>query len=186
MNTTYNIRTLSTLIAFTILFCTLLSSSINAQTPRFRVPQSNPPRALNPTNTDEVIQLFRTLKSTTLPDWLRSNLSATSHQNNNDSFARATWLGQLHIVQDEPTCDRLKEQAAPVLKLFGRYSTVRFFLYYDNYPNMQTIAGSYLGVSTGLLQLLKRDTTDNAQLLGLVAHELARAIQQEGFITAWK
>lgn len=51
---------------------------------------------------------------------------------------------------------------------------------------MQTIAGSYLGLSTGLIRLLKRDTSDNAQLNGLVAHELARGIQKEGFGTAWK
>jgi len=186
MSTKYNFRPPSTLIAFTILFCTLIASSTKAQTPRFRIPHSNPPVTLNPANTDEVIQLFRTLKPTELPAWLHSSLSATPPQNANDTFARATWLAQLHIVQDEPTCDRLKEQAAPVLKLFGRYNTVRFFVYYDNYPNLQTIAGSYLGISTGLLRLLKRDTPDNAQLIGLVAHELARGIQQERFITAWK
>jgi len=95
-------------------------------------------------------------------------------------------LAQLHIVQDQLTCDRLQQQAAPVLKLFGRENTVQFFIYFDNYPNIQTIAGSYLGVSTGLIQLLKRDTSDSAQLNGLVAHELARGIQKEGFITAWK
>lgn len=39
-----------------------------------RGPHSNQSLALNPTNTDEVIQLFRTLKSTTLLDWLHSNL----------------------------------------------------------------------------------------------------------------
>lgn len=176
----------STLIAFTILFCTLLSQSTTAQTPRFRTPPSNSPLRLNPVNTDEVIQFFRTLKPTELPAWLHSNLSATTPpDSSNDTFARATWLAQLHIVQDEPTCDRLKERAAPILKMFGRYNTVRFFLYYDNYPNLQTIAGSYLGVSTGLLRLLKGDT-DNAQFIGLVAHELAREIQRQGFITAWK
>lgn len=184
---TFTFRTPSTLIAFTILFCTLLSSSTKAQTARLRIPPNNPPLTLNPADTDEVIRLFTTLKSSELPTWLHSNLSKPiPSQSNRDSFARATWLAQLHIVQDEPTCDRLKEQAAPILKLFGRYNTVRFFLYYDSYPNLQTIAGSYLGVSTGLLRLLKRDSSDNAQFIGLVAHELARGIQKEGFLTAWK
>ena len=178
---TFNFRTTSTLIAFTILFCTLLSSSTKAQT------ANNPPLTLNPADTDEVIRLFTTLKSSELPTWLHSHLSEPiPSQSNKDSFARATWLAQLNIVQDEPTCDRLKEQAAPILKLFGRYNTVRFFLYYDSYPNLQTIAGSYLGVSTGLLHLLKRDSPNNAQFIGLVAHELARGIQKEGFLTAWK
>ena len=177
----------SILIAFTILFWTLLSQSTTAQTPRFRTPPNNSPLRLNPVNTDEVIQFFRTLKPTELPTWLNSNLSATTRpDSSNDTFARATWLAQLHIVQDEPTCNQLKERAAPILKMFGRYNTVRFFLYYDNYPNLQTIAGSYLGVSTDLLRLLKGDTPDNAQFIGLVAHELAREIQRQAFITAWK
>ena len=119
--------------------------------------------------------------------WLRSTLSSTTaHQLNGNGFARATWLAQLNIVQDQAMCDRLQQQAAPVIRLFGREHTLQFFIYLDTYPNMQTIAGAYLGVSTGLLQLLKRDTPDNAQLNGLVAHELARGIQREGFITAWK
>lgn len=116
---TFTFRTPSTLIAFTILFCTLLSSSTKAQTARLRIPPNNPPLTLNPTDTDEVIRLFTTLKSSELPKWLHSNLSEPiPSQSNRDSFARATWLAQLHIVQDEPTCDRLKEQAAPILKLF--------------------------------------------------------------------
>ena len=115
-----------------------------------------------------------------------SDFSTTPHLPNDHSFARATWLAQLHIVQDQAACERLQQQAAPVIKLFRRENTVQFFINLDNYPNMQTIAGSYLGVSTGLIQLLKRDTPDNAQLNGLVAHELAREIQKEGFITAWK
>ena len=68
----------------------------------------------------------------------------------------------------------------------GREHTLQFFIYLDTYPNIQTLAGSHLGVSTGLLELLKRDTPDNAEFNGLVAHELARDIQKEGFLTAWK
>jgi hypothetical protein len=66
----------------------------------------------------------------------------------------------------------------------GKHSSVlRLSRQLSKYANDR---GSYLGVSTGLIQLLKRDTPDNAQLNGLVAHELARSIQKEGFITAWK
>jgi hypothetical protein len=141
----------------------------------------------NPTDTQQMIEHFAKLRDSDFPTWLRSTLSSTTHhQPTDNAFARATWLAQLHIIQDQTTCDRLQQQAAPVIKLFGREQTVHFFIYLDNYPNIQTIAGSYLGVSTGLIQLLKRDTADNAQLNGLVAHELARDIQKEGFITAWK
>ena len=165
----------------TILFCALLPASAKAQTTNVHSV------ALNPANTQDVIHLFTTFQTTDLPSWLHSTLAATMPpKSDSDTFARATWLSQLHIVQDETTCARLTEQTASVLKLFGADKTVRFFIYYDDYPNMQTIAGSFLGLSTGLVRLLKRDTADNAQLIGLVAHELARRIQQERFITAWK
>ncbi len=186
MHIKYKLKT--SLIAITILFATLLPSPTTAQTQTLRTLPTNAQSVpINPANTQQVIQHFRTLKATDMPAWLHSTLSsATSHQSGNETFGRATWLSQLHIVQDETTCAHLKQQAAPVLKLFGRHETVQIFIYLDNYPNLQTIAGSYLGVSTGLIRLLKRDTADNAQLNGLVAHELARGIQQERFIAAWK
>jgi hypothetical protein len=183
MHTIYRFLTLFTL---TIVLSTLLTLSTKAQNKPHPITttQSTP---LNPTNTQQVIEYFANLKDSDLAARLRSTLSSTSHPVLTDhGFARATWLAQLHIVQDPTTCARLQQQAAPVLKLFGRENIVQFFIYLDNYPNMQTIAGSYLGVSTGLIQLLKRDTRDNAQLNGLVAHELARSIQKEGFITAWE
>jgi len=141
----------------------------------------------NPTDTQHVIEHFARMRDSDFATWLRSTLSSTTaHQLDANRFARATWLAQLNIVQDQVTCDRLQQQVAPVIRLFRREHTLQFFIYLDTYPNMQTIAGAYLGVSTGLLQLLKRDTPDNAQLNALVAHELARDIQKEGFITAWK
>src|SRR5215216_4374035 len=182
----YTIYRFLTLFTITIVLSTLLPLSTKAQNKPRPITTTRSTR-LNPTNTQQVIEHFAKLRDSDLPAWLRSTLSSTSYPVLIDhGFARATWLAQLHIVQDPTTCARLQQQAAPVLKLFGRENTVQFFIYLENYPNMQTIAGSYLGVSTGLIQLLKRDTRDNAQLNGLVAHELARSIQKEGFITAWK
>jgi hypothetical protein len=186
MHTTYR---LLTLFAITLALSALLPLSTKAQNkPHVKSPIAATQSAkFDPANTQQVIEYFAKLRDSDLPAWLRSMLSSTTaHQPTDNGFARATWLAQLHIVQDQTTCARLKQQAAPVIKLFGRENTVQFFIYLDNYPNIQTIAGSYLGVSTGLIQLLKRDTSDNAQLNGLVAHELARDIQKEGFITAWK
>lgn len=175
--------------AITIVLSALLPLSIKAQNKPHRssLTTTTQSLSLNPANTQQVIEYFTNLRDSDLQPWLRSTLSSsTTHDQSNYGFAHATWLAQLHIVQDQPTCDRLKQQAAPVLKLFGRENTVHFFIYFDNYPNIQTIAGSYLGFSTGLIQLLKRDTSDSAQLNGLVARELARGIQKEGFVTAWK
>ena len=186
MHTTYR---LLALVAITVLLSTLLPLSTNAQ---------NMPRGKSLITTTQSTQFnsdrhptgdraFREVERFRLSRMASFNALLNNPSPTNDNgFARATWLAQLHIVQDQTTCERLQQQAAPVIRLFGREHTVQFFIYLDNYPNMQTIAGSYLGVSTGLIQLLKRDTPDNAQLNGLVAHELARDIQKEGFITAWK
>lgn len=185
MHPKYQLPRLATLITITIAVATLLPPSATAQnTLPTKTTQSAP---VDPANTKQVIQLFSNLKAPDLPTWLRSSLSSTTRQqSNDDDFARATWLSQLHIVQDQAACARLHHQATPILKLFGRQDTVRFFIYLDKHPNLQTIAGSYLGVSTGLMELLKHDTPDSVQLNGLVAHELARAIQQETFIAAWR
>jgi len=173
--------------AITIVLSALLPTKAQDKPHRSSLIATTQSISLNPANTQQVIEYFAKLKDSDLQPWLSSTLSSstTNDQSTDRSFAHATWLAQLHIVQDQATCDRLQHQAAPVLKLFGRENTVRFFIYFDNYPNIQTIAGSYLGVSTGLIELLKRDTSDNAQLKGLVAHELARDIQKQGFITAW-
>jgi hypothetical protein len=182
----HNKYTLLTLIAMTLVLSAL---STKAQNKPYRKSPITPTQStpFNPTDTQHVIEHFARMRDSDFATWLRSTLSSTTaHQLNGNGFARATWLAQLNIVQDQAMCDRLQQQAAPVIRLFGREHTLQFFIYLDTYPNMQTIAGSYLGVSTGLLQLLKRDTPDNAQLNGLVAHELAREIQKEGFITAWK
>ena len=182
----HNKYTLLTLIAMTLVLSAL---STKAQNKPYRKSPITPTQStpFNPTDTQHVIEHFARMRDSDFATWLRSTLSSTTaHQLNGNGFARATWLAQLNIVQDQAMCDRLQQQAAPVIRLFGREHTLQFFIYLDTYPNMQTIAGAYLGVSTGLLQLLKRDTPDNAQLNGLVAHELARGIQREGFITAWK
>jgi hypothetical protein len=182
----HNKYTLLTLIAMTLVLSAL---STKAQNKPYRKSPITPTQStpFNPTDTQHVIEHFARMRDSDFATWLRSTLSSTTaHQLNGNGFARATWLAQLNIVQDQAMCDRLQQQAAPVIRLFGREHTLQFFIYLDTYPNMQTISGAYLGVSTGLLQLLKRDTPDNAQLNGLVAHELARDIQKEGFITAWK
>lgn len=181
----HNKYTLLTLIAITLVLSALSTKAQNKPYSKSPITptQSTP---FNPTDTQHVIEHFARMRDSDFATWLRSTLSSTTAQLNANGFARATWLAQLNIVQDQAMCDRLQQQAAPVIRLFGREHTLQFFIYLDTYPNMQTIAGAYLGVSTGLLQLLKRDTPDNAQLNGLVAHELARDIQKEGFITAWK
>jgi hypothetical protein len=187
MFTSYRFLTFVT-FTITIALSALLPSSTKANKPhRSSLITTTQSISLNPANTQQIIEYFAKLTDSDLQPWLRSTLSpSTTHDQSNYGFAHATWLAQLHIVQDQATCDRLQHQAAPVLKLFGRENTVHFFIYFDNYPNIQTIAGSYLGVSTGLIQLLKRDTSDSPQLNGLVAHELARDIQKDGFITASK
>jgi hypothetical protein len=178
-----------TTFAIAIVLTALLPLSNKAQNkPHHKSPiTAAQSTTFNPTDTQQVIEHFANFRDSDFPTWLRSSLSSTTRQQlNDDGFARATWLAQLNIVQDQARCDRLQQRAAPVIRLFGREHTLQFFIYLDTYPNIQTIAGSHLGVSTGLLELLKRDTPDSAEFNGLVAHELARDIQKEGFLTAWK
>jgi Zn-dependent protease with chaperone function len=151
--------------------------------PKQTVKLTNQPKTprLDPTNTQTLIDRFGALQSPDFAKWLASNLpSPASTKTRDDGFSRAAWQSQIHIVQDQKTCDRLQQQAAPALKLFNRQE-VRFVVYFDNYPQMQTISG-HIAVSTGLLRLLKTD----AQLNGLTAHELARDLYKDRFISAWK
>jgi hypothetical protein len=73
----------------------------------------------------------------------------------------------------------------PVAPVISSRALSSFFHLSRQFPNVQTVAFSYIGISTGLLDLLQRDTT-GAQLNGLVAHELARDIVKDRFIKAWK
>lgn len=171
----------------------LLSSALsnNAQTGHRRkslvtTPSTNVTETFDPTNPNGTIQQLITLTPVQFDTWLTSVLpTPPSPTVRDEAFPRATWLAQLPIVDDLKTCNRLQQQTLPLLRLFHREHSVRFFIYRDNFPNVQTVAFSNIGISTGLLDLLQRDTT-GAQLNGLVAHELARDIVKDRFIKAWK
>lgn len=175
-------------VCLTALFLSALS--LNAQTEHRQKSlvtnsTTNVSETLDPTNPNVTIQLIA-LTPVQFDSWLTSVLpTPVSPTVRDDAFPRATWLAQLQIVDDFETCNRLQQQTLPLLRFFHREHAVRFFIYRDNYPNVQTVAFSYIGISTGLLDLLERDTT-GAQLNGLVAHELAREIVKERFIKAWK
>jgi hypothetical protein len=180
-------RTLARYV-FIISVCltTLLLSALsnNAQTrhrqkPLVTTPSTNVTKAFDPTNPNVVIQQLIALTHLQFDTWLTTVLpTPVSPTVRDEAFPRATWLAQLPIVDDFKTCNRLQQQTLPLLRLFHRQHAVRFFIYRDNYPNVQTVAFSYIGISTGLLDLLQRDTT-GAQLNGLVAHELARDIVKD-------
>lgn len=134
----------------------------------------------DPTNTQEVIRIFGSLPSDNFRTWLTAELPLPAPIDE-IAFARAAQRAQINIVTDPTTCERLQQQALPILKLFHRENHIRFVVYYDSYPQLQTLALNHLAVSTGLLQILKTD----AQLNGLIAHELAREIKRNVFQSAW-
>ena len=181
--------------AFIVSVClTLLSFSAlsnHAQTghrqkPLVTKPSTNVATTFDPTKPNLIIQQLNALTPLQFEIWLISVLPIpVSPTIRDEAFPRATWLAQLQIVDDFKTCNRLQQQTLQLLLLFHPEHSVRFFIYRDNYPNLQTVAFSYIGISTGLLDLLQRDTT-GAQLNGLVAHELARDIVKDRFIKAWK
>jgi hypothetical protein len=138
------------------------------------------PLLADPTNTLEVIRIFGSLTSGQFRTWLNAELSPPPPIDE-VALARAAQQAQINIVTDPDTCRRLQHQAQPVLTLFNRQNNVRFLVYYDSYPQLQTLAHNNLAISTGLLQLLKSDV----QLNGLVAHELAREIRKTVYHSAW-
>ena len=181
------------LLIISVCLTALLLSALpnNAQTGHrhkslVTIPSTNVTETFDPTNPNVTIKQLIALTPVHFDTWLTLVLpTPVSSTVRDDAFPRATWLAQLQIVDDFKTCNRLQQQTLPLLRLFHREHAVRFFIYRDNYPNVQTVAFSYIGISTGLLDLLERDTT-GAQLNGLVAHELARDIVKDRFIKAWK
>jgi len=175
-------------VCLTALFLSALSLNAQTEHPQQSLVTNSPTNVsetLDPTNANLTIQLIA-LTPVQFDSWLTSVLpTPVSPTVRDEAFPRATWLAQLQIVDDFETCNRLQQQTLPLLRLFHREHAVRFFIYRDNYPNLQTVAFSYIGISTGLLHLLERDTT-GAQLNGLVAHELARELVKQRFIQAWK
>jgi hypothetical protein len=138
------------------------------------------PLLADPTNTQDVIRVFASLTSSEFRTWLNAELPPPPPIDEL-AFARAAQQAQINIVSDPDTCTRLQQQAQPILKLFKRDQNVRFVVYYDSYPQLQTLAHNNLAVSTGLLQILKSDV----QLNGLIAHELARDIRMTVYHSAW-
>lgn len=165
----------------------LLLSLQNAYGANFKGTQAQPqtraithPLLADPTNTQDVIRVFASLTVTQFRTWLHAELPPPSPIDEL-AFARAAQQAQINIVSDPDTCTRLHQQAQPILKLFKRDQNVRFVIYYDSYPQLQTLAHNNLALSTGLLQILKTDV----QLNGLIAHELARDIRRTVYHRAW-
>lgn len=165
---------LAVLVSFHTAYAT---DTRSAQPEKRATPQ---PLLADPTNTQEVIRIFGSLPLDNFRSWLTAELPVPAPIDE-IAFARAAQQAQINIVSDPKTCERLQRQSLPILKLFNRENNVRFVVYYDSYPQLQTLALNHLAISTGLLQILKSD----AQLNGLIAHELARPIKRSIFQSAW-
>ena len=170
------------ILIFALLVCfpTGYASHTRSKQPEKQTRLTAQPLVADPTNTQEVIRIFGSLRFDRFRTWLTAELPLPTPIDE-IAFARAAQRAQINLVTDPETCARLQQQALPILKLFNRENHVRFVVYYDSYPQLQTLALNYLAISTGLLQILKSDS----QLNGLIAHELARAINPSIFQSAW-
>ena len=167
-------------LAVIVSFHTAYATDTRSAQPEKRTRATPQPLLADPTNTQAVIRIFGSLPLDNFRTWLTAELPVPAPIDE-IAFARAAQQAQINIVSDPTTCERLQRQALPILKLFNRENHVRFVVYYDSYPQLQTLALNHLAVSTGLLQIL----TSDAQLNGLVAHELARPIKRNIFQSAW-
>ena len=178
----HNTVTLSVVLIVALL---LTFHTSYAKGPRTRPPQTQTrataqPLLADPTNTQEMIRIFGSLSPDNFKTWLTAELPPAPPIDE-VAFARAAQRAQINIVTDVTACERLQQQASPILKLFNRENHIRFVIYYDSYPQLQTLALNHLAVSTGLLHILQTQT----QLNGLVAHELARQLRRRIFQSAW-
>jgi hypothetical protein len=178
----YNTSTPSVVLILALL---VTSNNSYAKGPRNRPPQSQTrataqPLLPDPTNTQEMVRTFGSLSPEKFKMWLDAELPPPPPIDE-VAFARAAQRAQINIVTDVTACERLQQQALPVLKLFNLENHIRFVVYYDSYPQLQTLALNHIAVSTGLLHILKTET----QLNGLVAHELARQLRRSIFQSAW-
>jgi hypothetical protein len=175
-----SVQPLVLILAVLVSFHTAYASHTKTKQARPQTQATTQPLLADPTDTHEVIRIFGSLPSDSFRTWLAAELPLPVPIDET-AFARAAQRAQINIVTDPQTCERLQQQALPILKLFNRENRVRFVVYYDSYPQLQTLAHNHLAISTGLLQILKTD----AQLNGLVAHELAREIKRSVFQSAW-
>jgi hypothetical protein len=167
-------------VALLVSFHTAYATDSRSTQPQKQIRPTAQPLLVDPTNTQEVIHIFGSIPLDNFRTWLTAELPLPAAIDEL-AFARAARQAQISIVSDPKTCARLQQQALPILKLFNRENHVRFVVYYDSYPQLQTLALNYLAISTGLLQILKSD----GQLNGLIAHELARGIKPSIFQSAW-
>jgi len=167
-------------LALLVSFHTAYATNLRSKQPEKQTRATAQALLSNPTNTEEVIRIFGSLPLDNFRTWLTAELPLPAPIDE-IMFARAAQRAQINIVTDPETCERLQQQALPILRLFNRENHIRFVVYYDSYPQLQTLALNYLAISTGLLQILKSD----AQLNGLIAHKLATATKPGIFQSAW-
>lgn len=117
------------------------------------------------------VQAYGTLSDEEFSNWIAS----VQYPNMPSSDQQRQWTAQFvrnvsrDVVEDGDTIYRLSERSAPVLRLFHREGKLRFIVFNEPSPFVNSVSGTCIGFSTGALALVKTDD----ELYALVAHELA-------------
>lgn len=132
--------------------------------------------------TASLVETFGSMSDLQFRQWLAASAPpARAVEERDRLISTAPRDAGITLVNDERTCAQLAAQAAPALTLFGRRDVVRFIIFRHHEPLMRTMAGAYVAVSTGMVEALGSD----AELNGLVSHELAHELRRREFNQAW-
>jgi hypothetical protein len=128
-----------------------------------------------------LVDTFGSMSDAQFVSWLAENRPEETPVEAREQLIRTAGTdAPFTVINDRRMTERLEAKALPVLKLFGRERTIRFLIFRERAPLIKTMAGSYVAISTGLVERL---TTD-AELNGLVAHELTHELKKKEYFQA--
>jgi hypothetical protein len=119
----------------------------------------------------ELAKSFGSLSREGFVNWLNT----VQRRNTPTEANRRQWItsylqqSQMPVVENGDALYRLSERARPALRLFHREGIIKFIVFSHPVPYIESLTGACISITTGML----RQIEDDAQLNGLVAHELA-------------
>lgn len=126
----------------------------------------------------EVIEIARTFGSLSREEFLNWLATVEHHKvrpeaERNQSISSYLKDSQLPVLNDGDKFYNLSARTSPALKLFHREGVVKFIVFVEAEPLIESLTGTSIFVTTGLLRMIESDDQFNALVLHELAHELS-------------
>lgn len=123
----------------------------------------------------EIARNFGSLSKEEFLNWLATMQRRTVRSADARNQSITTYLSgcQSPVLKDGDDFYKLSERTRPALKLFRREGVIKFIVLVEAEPSIESLTGTSISVTTGLLSMIETDEELNSLVLHELAHEMS-------------